>query len=48
MKAIYTMAIRTISGKIGGYVHLKWKEGNRAVIRRYVRPELNPNNAVEF
>ncbi len=44
MKADYTRSIKTVSSKVGNFVHLKWKEGNKAVIRRYVKPKLTGNN----
>ncbi len=44
MKADYTRAIRTIGGKVGSFVHIKLKDGNKAVIRRYVKPKTTENN----
>ena len=44
MKADYTRAIKTVSGRIGKFVHMYVKEGNKAVIKRYVKPKLTENN----
>ncbi len=44
MKAKYTYLRRTITGKIDNFVHLQWKDGNKAVIRRYVKPKSTENN----
>jgi hypothetical protein len=44
MKAEYTRAIKTISGRIGSFVHLKRKTGLRAVIRQFVKPKAGDNN----
>ena len=44
MKADYTRAIKTISGKIDNFVHMRWKAGNRGIIRRYTKPEPGEHN----
>ena len=44
MKADYAYNRKTISGKIGKFVLLRWKDGDKAVVKRYVKPKLGENN----
>ena len=44
MKAEYRRAIRSISGKGGGFVHTRIKKGRKVVIRSFVHQELGEHN----
>jgi hypothetical protein len=44
MKVIYTRAIKTLSGKMGKFVHTNKLVGEKAVVRKYVKPRLTENN----
>jgi hypothetical protein len=44
MKAKYTRSIKTVSGKLGKFVHLHVKNGEKGVIRKHFKPELSGHN----
>ena len=44
MKADYTRLIKTISGRVGDFVHVRLKATDEACIKRYVKPKIGENN----
>lgn len=44
MKAEYRRSMRFASGKVGGFIHTKLRQGRKVVIRKYVKQELGENN----
>lgn len=44
MKADYDFSRETISGKFGKFVLIRWKEGEKGVVRRFVKPKLGEQN----
>ncbi len=44
MKAEYRRSMRFASGKMGKFVHIKYKKGGQVVIRRLVKPKPGEHN----